>query len=96
MDKVLGKSYWGRWIYTKTLEITIFDTTASTLNIGDSIGIKATGNLKIAASTSAASTDTDIVTGDWGNLIATPFILSIIADDPDDLDAVISMAHILI
>jgi hypothetical protein len=63
----LGTDYMGTWNGTlNTLQITLVDATGGNLVTTDIITIKAGGNLKNAAETSAASTASAAVGGDWG------------------------------
>ncbi len=64
----LGEVFVGSWSDASTLLITISDPTNGALDIGDPVTIRAEGNLKNAAGTSAASTDIGIVSGDWGQV----------------------------
>ncbi|MFC1671673.1 hypothetical protein ACFL01_00920 [Planctomycetota bacterium] len=93
--KVLGTYYYAWWMDPRTIEINIMDATAGTLMISDPIFIKSTGNLKNASGTSQASVSSGVVTGDWGGTSSTPQILAVTADDPDDLDSVLSNGDML-
>jgi uncharacterized repeat protein (TIGR01451 family) len=71
----LGTAYIGSWQSTNspndTLKITILNAVGGSLTVGDTISVKADGtdDLKNASSTSAASTSSASVAGDWGSIM---------------------------
>jgi hypothetical protein len=86
----LGDDYSGTWDNSRTLRITIIDsTTDSPPQIGVlQLTVKASGNLKNAAGTSLASTSVSpVLTGTFGTR-AGPSITSLVAADQFGRDAV--------
>jgi len=73
-QKVIGTNYTGVWSDAQTLVITIVDAISGNLAIDDEahIIIDGTDNLLNAAQTSAPCGDTTAMTGDWGQITATP------------------------
>ena len=73
-QKVIGTNYTGTWSDAQTLVITIVDANSGNLAINDvgHIIIDGTDNLLNAAQTSAPCGDTEAMTGDWGQITATP------------------------
>jgi len=65
-SKFLGQDYAGNWTSKSVLVITITDNMRASLVPGDSLDIKPGANLTNAAGTSAASSATATITGDWG------------------------------
>jgi hypothetical protein len=94
----LGTSLAGTWLANSSvLRITVVQATSVAPAVG-SFFVKAlvAGNIRNAASTSLPSTSqSPVLTGDWG-LMPGPVILSVVADDPDDLDAVYSNGDVVI
>jgi hypothetical protein len=88
--KSLGRDYAGQWTDLRALAITVADATSGDLGVGDTISIivDGTNDLMNAPGTSAASSASGTVTGDWG--IRVPRIASVMADDPDGGDSVLS------
>ena len=64
--KTFGADYYGIWEDTTLLTLTLTDATGGTLAVGDTLFIKAGGNLKTADGLSAASTSSDIIGGTFG------------------------------
>jgi len=79
----IGASYSGIWQNSRTLVITTDDSTGGTATVGVlTLTVKASGNLRDAASTSLQSTSiSPILAGTFGQK-AGPFITSLIAKDP--------------
>jgi hypothetical protein len=89
--QLLGTDYTGTWSDARTLVITVVDAATGDLLIGATVSIKDTGAAPLTnqSGTSAASTASATIVGDWG-VIPAPEITSVVADDADDLDGVLS------
>lgn len=88
----IGTDYTGRWLNPILFEITIQDPGAVVANdlLGLVITAKASGGIKDAAQTSAASTASQIFfVGDF-DTHGGPTIVSLVADDPDSGDTIYS------
>lgn len=90
-NQSLGTDYTGAWLAADTLVITVVDSTgAEPPTVAGLVLTFQPGNgVKNAAGTSTDSTgNSPSLSGDWGNPVAGPTITSVVADDPDDADAV--------
>eukprot|EP00163_Fabomonas_tropica_P010306 TRINITY_DN2040_c0_g1_i1.p1 TRINITY_DN2040_c0_g1~~TRINITY_DN2040_c0_g1_i1.p1 ORF type:complete len:6542 (+),score=1422.00 TRINITY_DN2040_c0_g1_i1:1620-21245(+) len=85
----IGSSYSGNWVTPSSLHITIVDPGTSNPDLGTLyVTVLASGALRNAADNSLPSTAnaTFTPTSTWG-LEQPPRLVSVVADDPDDLDS---------
>jgi hypothetical protein len=71
--KSFGANYSGVWSDAKTLVLTVTDSTGATLAVGDTLTLKATGNLKTANGLSSAGTSSHIIGGTFSESIVVHF-----------------------
>lgn len=67
-DKLLGSDYVGVWLSSQDLKITIIDSSGATITTGDTITLKADGNMKTADGLSPASVSSGTIGGSFGEV----------------------------